>query len=286
MTARQPFHYTGCLVPSLARRAIRMKNITNTMTFCGLLVFCGNALAEPAPSHLDQVLQRGELKVCTTGDYKPYTYKAETGEYEGIDIDMARSLAASLGVKVQWVQTSWKTLMPDMVAGNCDIGMGGISVTLERQKKANFSTTLDVDGKIPLVRCEDQARYQTIEQLNQPSVRLVEPAGGTNEAFVRAFLPKGQLKFHDNVTIFQELLDKRADVMITDASEALYQQKLKPGLCAVNPSRYLQYGEKAYLLPRDDITWKMYVDQWLHLSKANGSYQKVIGQWLAVPQQP
>jgi cyclohexadienyl dehydratase len=85
------------------------------------------------------------------------------------------------------------------------------------------------------------------------------------------------------VTIFQELLEKRADVMITDASEALYQQKLKPGLCAVNPTQYLQYGEKAYLLPRDDHTWKMYVDQWLHLSKANGSYQKVIGQWLAVP---
>src|SRR3546814_5526284 len=97
-----------------------MKNITSTMTFCGLLALCGSALAEPAPSHLDQVLQRGELKVCTTGDYKPYTYKAETGEYEGIDIDMARSLAASLGVKVQWVQTTWKTLMPDMVAGKCD----------------------------------------------------------------------------------------------------------------------------------------------------------------------
>ncbi|WP_210638918.1 transporter substrate-binding domain-containing protein [Pseudomonas sp. Tri1] len=260
-----------------------MKIIISTMTICGLLALCGNALAEPAPSHLDQVLQRGELKVCTTGDYKPYTYKAETGEYEGIDIDMARSLATSLGVKVQWVQTTWKTLMPDLLAEKCDIAMGGISVTLERQKKAYFSTTLDVDGKIPLVRCEDQARYQTIEQINQPSVRLVEPAGGTNEAFVRAFLPKGQLNFHDNVTIFQELLDKKADVMITDASEALYQQKLKPGLCAVNPSRYLQYGEKAYLLPRDDTTWKMYVDQWLHLSKANGSYQKVIGQWLAVP---
>ncbi|WP_434601035.1 transporter substrate-binding domain-containing protein [Pseudomonas sp. Z4-7] len=260
-----------------------MKTITSTMTFCGLLAFCGSALAEPTPSHLDKVLQQGELRVCTTGDYKPYTYKAASGEYEGIDIDMARSLASSLGVKVQWVQTTWKTLMPDMLAGKCDIGMGGISVTLERQKKAYFSSTLDVDGKIPLVRCEDQSRYQTIEQMNQPSVRLVEPAGGTNEAFVRAFLPKGQLAFQDNVTIFQELLEKRADVMITDASEALYQQKLKPGLCAVNPTQYLQYGEKAYLLPRDDHTWKMYVDQWLHLSKANGSYQKVIGQWLAVP---
>jgi cyclohexadienyl dehydratase len=138
--------------------------------------------------------------------------------------------------------------------------------------------------QIPLVRCADQDKYQSIAQINQPGVRLVEPAGGTNEAFVHAFLPKAQLALHDNVTIFQQLLDNKADVMITDASEALYQQKLKPGLCAVNPQQFMQYGEKAYLLPRDDNSWKLYVDQWLHLSKVTGQYQKVLGEWLALPQ--
>ncbi|WP_053157758.1 transporter substrate-binding domain-containing protein [Pseudomonas sp. P1.8] len=259
-----------------------MNHIKSTLMLGGLLAFsCG---VQAAPSHLDSVMQQGQLRVCTTGDYKPYTAKAENGEYSGIDIAMARTLADSLGVKVEWVPTTWKNLMPDMLAGKCDIAMGGISVTLERQKKAFFSTPLDVDGKIPLVRCEDQSKYQTIEQINQSSVRLVEPAGGTNEAFVHAFLPKAQLQLHDNVTIFQELLDKKADVMITDASEALYQQKQKPGLCAVNPTQYMQYGEKAYLLPRDDMTWKLYVDQWLHLAKVTGNYQKVLGQWVAVPE--
>ncbi|KPX91194.1 transporter substrate-binding domain-containing protein [Pseudomonas meliae] len=243
------------------------------------------AQAQESTSHLDKVLQAGQLAVCTTGDYKPYTLLREDGEYEGIDITMARSLAKSLGVSVRWVPTTWKNLMPDMVAGKCDIGMGGISVSLERQKKALFSNTLDVDGKIPLVRCEDKAMYETVEQINQPSVRLIEPAGGTNEAFARAHLPKASLAFHDNKTIFQELLDKKADVMITDASEALYQQKRMPGLCAVNPTAYMQYGEKAYLLPRDDVTWKSYVDQWLHLSKATGEYQQALGEWLAVPTQ-
>jgi cyclohexadienyl dehydratase len=259
-----------------------MKNLKSTMMLGGLLALSLGAQAEP--SHLDSVMQQGQLRVCTTGDYKPYTFKAEDGEYSGIDIAMARSLAESLGVKVEWVPTTWKTLMPDMLAGKCDIAMGGISVTLERQKKAFFSTTLDVDGKIPLVRCEDQALYQTVEQINQPAVRLVEPAGGTNEAFVHAYLPRAQLQLRDNISIFQELLDKKADVMITDASEALYQQKLKPGLCAVNPTHSMQYGEKAYLLPRDDITWKLYVDQWLHLAKVTGNYQKILRQWLAVPE--
>ncbi|WNW13642.1 transporter substrate-binding domain-containing protein [Pseudomonas sp. DTU_2021_1001937_2_SI_NGA_ILE_001] len=259
-----------------------MKLQTRALTAL-LLGLSGLAQAEQPSSHLDKVQQSGELTVCTTGDYKPYTFLRTDGDYEGIDISMARSLAQSLGAKVTWVPTTWKTLMPDFQAGKCDIAMGGISVTLERQKKAFFSNPLDVDGKIPLVRCEEQAKYQTVEQINQPSVRLIEPAGGTNEAFARAHLPKAQLAFHDNNTIFQQLLDKKADVMITDSSEALYQQKRLPGLCAVNPAHYMQYGEKAYLLPRDDVAWKSYVDQWLHLSKATGAYQKIQGEWLAMP---
>ncbi|WP_268799796.1 transporter substrate-binding domain-containing protein [Pseudomonas huanghezhanensis] len=259
--------------------------MNHRLTACLLLGISSTALAQESASHLDKIIEQGQIAVCTTGDYKPYTLLKPDGQYEGIDIELAQSLAQSLGVKVQWVPTTWKTLMPDMVAGKCDIGVGGISVTLERQKKAFFSSTLDIDGKVPLVRCEDQARYQTVEQINQPTVRVIEPQGGTNEAFVHAYLPNAKLEFHDNKTIFQTLLDKQADVMITDASEALYQQKRMPGLCTVNPTKYMQYGEKAYLLPRDDIAWKSYVDQWLKLSKATGAYQKVVGEWLAVPGQ-
>lgn len=245
------------------------------------LGFAGGA---SAASHLDAVQERGVLKVCTTGDYRPYSSLNGEGGYEGIDIEMAQSLAKSLGAKVEWVKTSWKTLMPDFQSGQCDIAMGGISVTLDRQKKAFFSSTLDVDGKIPLVRCVDKEKYQTLGQLNQPSVRVIEPAGGTNEAFVHARLPNAQLMLHDNTTIFQQLVDKQADVMITDASEALYQQKRYPQLCALNPDAPLQYGEKAYMLPRDDMSWKLYVDQWLHLSKANGEYRRIISEWVASPE--
>ncbi|CAI1819882.1 Cyclohexadienyl dehydratase precursor [Serratia quinivorans] len=245
-----------------------------------LLVAAGSASAQ---SHLDKVIQQGTLEVCTTGDYKPYTFLKEDGSYEGIDIDMAESLAKSLGAKVKWVKTSWKTLTPDFVAGKCDIAMGGISVTLQRQRQVFFADMLDTDDKIPLVRCTDVKKYRTIDQINKPSVRLLEPAGGTNEAFVHAYLPKAKLTLtHDNVGIFQQLVDKKADVMITDASEALYQQKRFPKLCAVNPKKPMQYGEKAYMLPRDDLSWKLYVDQWLHLSKATGEYQSIIDQWLAV----
>ena len=47
-------------------------------------------------------------------------------------------------------------------------------------------------------------------------------------------------------TIFQQILANKADVMVTDVSEALIQQKLNPGLCSVHPDKPLVYGEKAF----------------------------------------
>ena len=262
------------------------KTVLSTL---GMLLLSTQAQAAPDPSsdRLEQIAERGVLRVCTTGDYRPYSYLRTDGEYEGIDIDMARSLAESIGTSVQWVPTTWKMLMPDFVDKGCDIGVGGISVTLERQRNAWYADSLGTDGKIPLVRCDDVARYRTVEQLNHSEVRVIEPPGGTNEAFVRHYLPDASLALYDdNVTIFQQLVDNHADVMITDASEALYQQQHMPALCAVNPGEPLQYGEKAYLLPRGDMDWKQYVDQWLHLSTATGEYGQIATHWLGANPSP
>ena len=242
-----------------------------------LLLVAGSAQAQ---SRLDLIQQQQTLRVCTTGDYKPYSFLRSDGKYEGLDISMAESLAASLGARVAWVPTTWKKLSADFVARQCDIALGGVSVTLKRQKIAWFARPLGTDGKIPLVRCEDKARYQTIAQINRREVRVIEPAGGTNEAFVHSHLPQATLQLAENTTIFQQLADKKADVMITDASEAQFQQQHYPSLCAINPDKPMQYGEKAYMLPRDDMSWKLYVDQWLHLATATGEYAAIQQAWL------
>ena len=81
-------------------------------------------------------------------------------------------------------------------------------------------------------------------------------------------------------TIFKQILDGHADVMVTDASETLLQQKLNPGLCSVHPDKPFQFGEKAYLLPRGDVVFQQYVDQWLHLSRSTGEFQSITDKWL------
>jgi len=234
-----------------------------------------------AESSLDAVMNRGVLRACTPGDYKPFSFLKPDGAFEGIDIDLANSLAAAMGAKLEVVKTSWANLLPDFSAGKCDIAIGGISISLERQKKAFFSSGYMVNGKVPIARCEDVAKFQSVADIDQPGVRVIANPGGSNERFAKANFKSATLTIHpENLTIFDEILAKRADVFVTEAAEALTQQKLRPGLCAINAEKPLQYGEMAWMLPRGDTPMKGFVDQWLHLAKATGEYQRTADKWL------
>ena len=247
-----------------------------------LLLAATAGLTSPAHAlSVDEVIKAGVLRVCTPGDYKPFAFAKPDGTYEGIDVDLMQSLATSLGVKVEWVKTSWSNLMADFTGNKCDIAVGGISVTLDRQKRAAFSTAYMVNGKTPLVRCADVQKFQTVADIDKPGVKVIANPGGSNERFAKANFKQATLTIHsDNIGIFDEVLNRNADVFVTESAEAIVQQRQKPGLCAVNPDKPLQYGEMAYMLPRGDVVTKQYVDQWLHLTKASGEYQRIVARWL------
>ncbi|TWF94230.1 transporter substrate-binding domain-containing protein [Saccharopolyspora dendranthemae] len=236
--------------------------------------------AQPAPDRLDEVARRGELRVCSTGDYRPFTYRDPSGAWSGIDIDVAHDMARELGVRATIVPTTWKTLLDDFDS-RCDIAVGGVSVTLERAKRAFFSTSFGVDGKTPITRCENVSRFQTLEQIDQPGVRAVVNPGGTNEKFARSALKRATIVGHpDNNTIFQQVIDGNADLMMTDSSETRWQARQHPELCPVHPEQPFTFAEKAYLLPKGDVVFQQWVNHYLTIARNDGTYQRFAAPWL------
>ena len=232
-------------------------------------------------SRLDDVIKRGTLRVGMTGDYLPFTFLDKTtSKFRGFDVDMAEALGKALGVKVEYIQTSWPRLMQDFEADSFDIAMGGISITLDRQKKGMFSTPIMREGKTPIARCSDKGKYETLADIDKPGTRVIVNPGGTNERFAKANVKNAEIKMHnDNVTIFEEIANGNADLMMTDSSETRYQQKLHPGvLCAVHPEQPFDFAEKAYWLQRD-VSLKAFVDQWLHIAMEDGSFKKIYAAW-------
>lgn len=235
------------------------------------------------PDTLARVMQTHVLRVCASGDYKPFSFDYD-GDFKGIDNDLMDELAKSIGARVEMVKTSWPNLMADFTSGKCDIGVGGISITLERQQKALFSSPYFTNGKTPLVRCADVNKYQTVAQINRPEVRIVANPGGSNERYARGTLSQASLTMHpENLTIFQEIIDGRADVFVTEVAEARVKAHEYPNvLCAVNPDHPLRPAQNGYLIPNNDFRFKAYVDQFLHLEKLSGNLDAVIKRY--VPQ--
>ena len=240
------------------------------------------ATTTPTTSTLDQIIHRGILRVGTTGDFKPFSYQlnANSDEFHGVDIQLAKDLAMSLNVKVQFVKTSWPTLLEDLANEKYDIGMSGITIKLARQQQGLFSIPLLSSGKAAITRDENIDRFTSLDAINQVGVRVIVNPGGTNEAFARANFPNATIvQNEDNLSIFQKIVDGEADLMVTDAVETRIQELIHPELEAVNPDDPFNFFEMGYLLPRD-FMWKAYVDQWLNLRQKDRTFQEIFDEEL------
>jgi cyclohexadienyl dehydratase len=229
-----------------------------------------------AAADLAHIRASGVLRIGTTGDYKPFAFRDPDGSYRGADVTMARLLAADLGVRAEFVPTSWPTIDSDFAAGRFDIAIGGVTILPAREKIAAFSTATLVDGKRPIVRCADKDRYTSIASIDQPGVRVVVNPGASNEAFARANLPHARLTvFADNANVFDEIVAGREDVMVTDGIEVDHQAMLHPELCAASVAAPFTRLEKAYMLPKDPAMVAE-VDRWWAAQVASGVWAKAL----------
>jgi cystine transport system substrate-binding protein len=83
--------------------------------------------------------QRGTLQIALEGTFPPFDYKAPNGELDGYDVDVAKAVAAKLGVKPVFVTTEWSGIIAGLQAKRYDVIVNQVSITPERQKALDFS---------------------------------------------------------------------------------------------------------------------------------------------------
>ena len=225
---------------------------------------------------LDDARSTGVLRVGTPGDYAPFSLRGSDGSYHGADVTEAERLAAKLGLKLEWVPTSWGKLADDTKAHRFDIAVGGISITPARREFASFSAVLVSDGKRPVVRCADKDRFTTVASIDQPGVRVVVNPGGSNEAFAKANLTHAAVTVYpDNKTIANEIVAGRQDVMVTDGVEVDHDALVHPELCAAAvPAPFTRF-QNAFLLQQDPAL-EQAVNAVLEADVADGTWAKTL----------
>ncbi|CAM4387236.1 transporter substrate-binding domain-containing protein [Nocardia ninae] len=234
-----------------------------------------------APAIPATAQQSNALRVCTPGDYPPYSVAEGAGEYRGVDIELARGFAELLRRPIQFVPVTWATLKTDFAERQCDIAVGGISDQPARRAFADFSIVYGTDGKTPITRRASGADYSTIEQINRPEVRVIANRGGTNEEFARKNFPDAQLTlWPENLTIFDEVEQGRADVFVTDAVEGRYRVRQHPGLQVLHPDKPFDSFGKVLLIRKDDPVLATLLNGYLTTQLATGTVDRLFDQWI------
>ena len=231
---------------------------------------------------LRTVRERGVLRVGTTGDYKPMSFREPaTGQYRGFDAALAETLAKRIGVKLEYVPTTWPTLMQDTLNRKFDLALCGITITTERKKQALMSSGYLGNGKTVLCRAEDAERYTTLAAIDRPEVRVMENPGGLNEKFARKHLPRAMLIIHPvNEEIPGLVAAGKADVMITEIMEAAYYCSKDRRLAAPLLDAPFTRGELGALLPRGNEALLVYVDDFIRDVRRSGLLDELKARYL------
>ena len=246
-----------------------------------LFVLGGSATSVEA-GKIQDIQARGYLLVGTTGDYKPMSYyNAESGQYEGFDAEASELLAKSLGVKVQYVPTTWPTLTKDTLDGKFDMAMCGITRTFPRQQIMSMSHGYLVFGKTILVRKGTEHKYKTLEDMNKKEVRVMVNPGGTNEKFVHAHLDKTTIIVHNqNAEIPGLIGEGKADIMITETMEARRYVRDNPKLSAPLINKPFTKSQFGILMPQGDSNFLNYVNMWMEEMELNGTFEKLEDKYI------
>ena len=234
--------------------------------------------------HLEEIIKRGTIRIGTTGDYRPMSYfNAATGEYEGIDAELSKLIAESLGVKIEYVKTTWSTLTQDTLDGKFDIALCGISRNYAREKILAMSNAYGVGifGKTILCRKGDAKKFKSLADIDKPGVRVMINPGGTNEKFANANLKRAQIIIHnDNADIPRQISIGNADIMITETVEALTYIKADKNLAAPLINEPFTRHSCGILMQKGDQEFLNYINFVLDELRMDGTLDKLENKYL------
>ncbi|WP_439594479.1 substrate-binding periplasmic protein [Falsiroseomonas sp.] len=217
-------------------------------------------------------MTRGELQACIWPEYFAISYRnPRNGEMEGLDIDMARALAARLGVRLAFVETNFAEFMDRLDDGGCDIAMMAVGVTPARARRVAFSKPY-MASPVYAVTTRTNTRIQSWQDIDRAGTVVAVAAGTVMEPLMRETLRNAEVMVVAAPRTREgEILSGRADVFMSDYPYTRRMVLMHDWARVIDPPG--RFGETlyAYAIARGDAAWLAEVNAFLERMRGDGS---------------
>ena len=231
-------------------------------------------------STLNEILQRGELRVGMEPGYMPFEMKDKKGKIIGFDVDVVRKMAKDMGVKLKIVPTAWDGIIAGLLAGKYDIIVSGMTITQKRNLKINFANPYISIGQTMLVRESAAKGKSSWKELDKPEYTIVTKLGVTGEIATRKMFKHAKIRtFETEADAVQEVLNGKADAFVYDKPyNAMFMAK-RGGKGIVFWDKDLTFEPLGWAVRKGDPDFLNWLDNFLNQIKHDGTYDKIYNKW-------
>lgn len=237
------------------------------------------AVAAHAEDLLDQVKQRGTLRIGLEGTFPPFNSKAPSGELVGYDVDIAKAVAAKLGVKPEFVTTEWSGIIAGLQAGKFDVIVNQVGITDARKQTLDFSPPYTYSAAQLIQRKDDTRQFTSLEDLKGKKLGV---GLGTNYMDMAKSVPGIDVKTYPGAPEYlRDLAAGRLDAALNDRLMLAYLLK--------NSKLPLRTGASVGSAPPSGIPFKKgnpkfakAIDDAMTQLEADGTFTKISEKWFGI----
>lgn len=167
-----------------------------------------------------------KLILATEAEFAPYEYYQD-GEIVGVDIDIAREIAASLGKELVIKDVSFDFIINEIKSGKSDIGAAGMSITKERLEEVDFSVEYAVSNQVVIVPMD--SKITSIDQISNQ--RIAVQLGTVADSYVNEnYKDATVIRQKKYLSMVEDLKAGKVDLIIMDLLPANEIVKSNDGL--------------------------------------------------------
>lgn len=211
--------------------------------------------------------------------FTPWSMRDLNGELIGFELDVGRKLAEDMGVDVEFVPTAWDGIIPQLVSGNFDVIISGMSITAQRNLTVNFSDPYAFSGLTVLSNSAMTEGF-ALDDYNSADVTFAARRGATPATVIAQLFPDATLLlFDEDGAATQEVLNGNAHAtMAAEPTPSIEARRYPETLSVPFNQSFLATGE-AFALRKGDIDALNFFNNWISVNTANGWLKERNDYW-------
>lgn len=240
----------------------------------GLVGAMAPALAQDGKSTIDQIRERGVLRVPAIVNEDPYFNKdPRNGEWHGFVIDMARDIAKTLDVELEVVESSWANSILDVQSGKADIALA-LTALPKRALSIAFSSPTYYNSFV-IVSPKAELADATWASLNDPQYTIAVDLGSAQDLISQQYLPKANvLRFKTRDEAIVAVATGKADAIINTVLNGMVMTKRNAALgTVIVPTPVLSSPSVIGMSYDADEQFKSFISAWADYNRRVGNNQ-------------